>query len=93
MELNDIRREIDKIDTELVELFCARMALSAQMADYKKANGLPISVPTREEAILRQVGEQAGAELGDYARGLYEQIFALSRAYQEKRWEDTGVME
>lgn len=93
MELSEIREEIDRIDGELVRLFCARMQLSAQVADCKKASGLPIYVPTREGAILRAVGEQAGAELAEYVRKLYTVVFELSRCYQEERWKDSGVIE
>ena len=46
MDLSEIRQNIDKIDEELVRLFCERMALSAQVADYKKANNMPIYVET-----------------------------------------------
>ena len=45
MNLNEIRSEIDKIDDELVRLFCQRMHVAAQVADYKKANNLPIFQP------------------------------------------------
>ncbi len=45
MDLNEIRSEIDKIDDELVRLFCQRMHVAAQVADYKKANNLPIFQP------------------------------------------------
>ena len=45
MDLSEIRQQIDEIDQELVGLFCRRMGLSAQVADYKKANNLPIFVP------------------------------------------------
>ena len=85
MELSDIRKEIDGIDTQLVNLFCQRMALSAQVADYKKSNGLPIYVPARERAILQQVAEQAGPDMANYTRVLYSMLFELSRSYQSKR--------
>lgn len=91
MDLPAIREEIDKIDADLVRLFCARMGLAAQVADYKKAHGLPIFVPAREDAILRLVEERSGAELGEYTRALYGMIFELSRKYQEERWNDSGV--
>ena len=45
MELNELRGQIDQIDDQLVKLFVERMNLSAQVADYKKANHLPIYVP------------------------------------------------
>ena len=37
MELNEIRKEIDAIDAELVELYKKRMTLAANVAEYKKA--------------------------------------------------------
>lgn len=85
MDIGEIRGNIDKIDQQLVDLFCQRMALSAEVADYKKANGLPIYVPARERAILQNVAEQSGEEFGNYTRTLYSMIFELSRSYQCKR--------
>lgn len=85
MDIGEIRENIDKIDQQLVDLFCQRMTLSAEVADYKKANGLPIYVPARERAILQNVAEQSGEEFGNYTRTLYSMIFELSRSYQSKR--------
>ena len=85
MDLTEIRQEIDGIDQELVRLFCARMNLSAQVADYKKANNLPIFVPARERAILQKVAQMAGPEMENYTRALYSMLFELSRSYQSKR--------
>ena len=85
MDITELRSEIDKIDDELLRLFCARMELSAQVADYKRERGLPIYVPAREREILQNVAQKAGTELSDYARSLYSAIFELSRGYQAKR--------
>ena len=85
MDLSQLRGEIDAIDEELVRLFCARMDIAAQVADYKKANNLPIHHPGRERAILQCVAEKAGPEMENYARGLYATMFELSRSYQSKR--------
>ncbi len=85
MDLNELRQEIDKIDDELVRLFVARMGISAQVADYKRANNLPIFHPGRERAILQKVAEKAGPEMGNYTRVLYSMLFELSRSYQSKR--------
>ena len=85
MDLTEIRQEIDGIDRELVRLFCARMNLSAQVADYKKANNLPIFVPARERAILQRVAELADPDMENYTRVLYSMLFELSRSYQSKR--------
>ena len=85
MDLSEIRSQIDGIDRELVDLFCRRMALSAQVADYKKENNLPVYVPARERAILQQVAQQAGEDFEKDARILYSMIFELSRGYQNRR--------
>lgn len=84
MELNELRNQIDSIDNELVRLFVERMNLSAQIADYKRQNNLPIYVPTREREKLQDVAKQAGSEMDNYTRVLYSMIFELSRSYQSK---------
>ena len=85
MELKDLREQIDAIDDELVKLFVKRMNISAQVADYKKANKMPIYVPAREREILQDVAEKAGPEMANYTRVLYSMMFELSHSYQSKR--------
>ena len=82
MDIQDLRKEIDGIDSQLVALFVKRMGISAQVAAYKRENGLPIHVPSREQEILETVAAEAGSELSEYAKTLYQTIFALSRSYQ-----------
>lgn len=89
MELSEIRKRIDEVDSKLVDLFVERMALSAQVADYKKENNLPIYVPSREREKLQAVANQAGADMDNYTRVLYSMIFELSRSYQNKRNNET----
>ena len=55
MELNDLRKEIDAIDAELVKLFTQRMEVSSKIAGYKKEKSLPIFVPAREREKLADV--------------------------------------
>ncbi len=85
MDLNEIRNEIDKVDQQLVTLFLERMNLSAQVADYKKENNLPIHVPSRERQKLQEIAAQSGDDMENYSRVLYSMIFELSRSYQSKR--------
>lgn len=84
MELTDIRKKIDQIDSQLVDLFVQRMQLSGQVAKYKTAHNLPIYVPTREREILQEVAEKAGPGMDNYTRVLYSMLFELSRSYQSK---------
>ena len=85
MELTELRTEIDKIDDELVRLFCQRMDVAAQIADYKKENNLPILVPAREREKMKDVAAKAGPEMDNYTRVLYSMLFELSRSYQSQR--------
>lgn len=85
MDLNELRLEIDKIDDELVRLFCQRMEVSARIADYKKEHDLPIFVPAREAAKLQDVTQKAGQDMEVYTKVLYSMLFELSRGYQSQR--------
>ena len=84
MEINELRSQIDNIDDELVKLFCRRMEVSEQIAEYKRQNNLPILVPAREREKLQDVSSKAGTEMANYTRVLYSMIFELSRSYQSK---------
>lgn len=89
MDLTHLRNQIDEIDKELVDLFVRRMEIAAQVAEYKRVNNLPIKVPAREQEILQKISEIAGVEMEAYVRGLYTEIFELSRAYQNMKNSNT----
>ena len=82
MDLNALRTELDGIDDQLNALFLKRMNLCAQVAAYKKEQGLPILNTGREREILSRISAQAGDELDGYARILFSTLFDLSRTYQ-----------
>ena len=89
MDLNELRSRIDRVDDDIVRLFGERMEIAAQIADYKKAQNLPILMPAREREKLLDVAKKAGPEMADYTRVLYSMLFELSRSYQSKR---SGVL-
>ena len=84
MDLKELRSQIDEIDDQLVKLFCQRMDIAAQVAQYKKEQGLPILMPAREREKLQDVSQKAGPEMAGYTRTLYTMLFELSRSYQSK---------
>ncbi len=85
MELNELRNEINQIDDEILKLFLRRMDIAEQVADYKRANNLPIYQPQREREILKKAADQAGPEMGGYARVLFSMLMELSKSSQNKR--------
>jgi chorismate mutase/prephenate dehydratase len=84
MDLNELRGQIDGIDDELVQLFCRRMEVAEQIAEYKRQNDLPILAPAREREKLRDISQKAGSDMANYTRVLYSMIFELSRSHQSK---------
>ena len=83
MELTELRERIDRIDADLVRLFTERMALSGQVAEYKKEHSLPALDASRERQKLAAVRAAAGEQFAQPASVLYGTIFDLSRAYQD----------
>jgi len=83
MELDELRDKIDSIDTKLVHLFEARMETVAQIAAYKKAEGVPMRDLARETEILKAATDKVDPILAPYTHKLFETLLALSRSYQE----------
>jgi len=84
MDLKELREQIDEIDEQIVKLFCDRMAISSSVARYKAENSLPVLDASRERAKLAEVSRLAGEDMEGYVRTLYNTVFDLSRAEQEK---------
>ena len=57
--LKDIRKEIDSLDQELIEIFAKRLALVKKVGEIKHQQGLPIYVPEREADMLEARREEA----------------------------------
>ena len=91
-DINDIRKEIDEIDKELVDLYIRRMNCSARVAEYKREHGMPVLDASRERALLNKISELSGSELEGYTRTLYSTILDLSRSYQHARLGETSAL-
>lgn len=83
MEIKDLRNKIDTLDREIVKLLVERMGVSAEVAAYKIANGMPVLDKTREEALLKKISTISG-DMSEYTHEIYLEILKQSRAYQEK---------
>ena len=51
-DLNEVREKINTIDEKMTKLFVERMNLCKDVAEYKKANSMPILDSNREEAVI-----------------------------------------
>ena len=84
MTIDELRKEIDRIDSEIVRLYGERMTAAERIGEYKKERGMPVTDPARERELLRRVGELAGPENADDVRELFAFLMAKSRARQER---------
>ena len=91
--LEQSREAIDRIDRELVKLFCERMGVSADVAEYKRSVGKAVTDAARERALLCKISELAGPEMEEYARTLYASILSISKAYQHERLNTSSRLE
>ena len=82
MKLEDIRKDIDAVDKELVPLLKKRMECSLKVAEIKAKEGLPIYHPQRETQILENVAQEGG-EFGSYIASVYREIMGVSREAQQ----------
>lgn len=91
LDLNEIRNNIDKIDSQLVELFEERMKLTTEVAEYKIETGKKVLDPAREKAKLESVKKLVKNPDNVHAiDDLFSQIMANSRKNQYmllERWD------
>ncbi len=84
-DLTELRAELDGIDRELTALFCRRMAVAEEVADWKRARGLPVLDAAREEQVLASRAALAPEAQREAVRALFTELMRLSRAHQARR--------
>lgn len=81
--LEQARQEIDAVDAQLAALFERRMRAVVQVAQYKKAHGLPIHDPAREEQVLQKAADRIeDPALRPYYLDHVRNRMALARQYE-----------
>jgi len=86
--LEDWRRRIDGLDQVILALLNERSEAANHIGSIKKASGLPIYVPRREEQVLKQVMEGNTGPLPDTAvRRLFERIIDETRSLERHNYQ------
>lgn len=80
--LKDLREELRAIDSQILQLFARRMAVAAQVAEYKILTGSPVRVPKQEAAVLARARSSMPPGLEDYGAALVRTLLRLSRERQ-----------
>ena len=85
MNLDELRKEIDAVDAEIVKLFEKRMEISERIAAYKQQAGIPVRDEAREKEKILKVQNLTHTEFNKkHIEELYTALMSLSRKLQEE---------
>lgn len=79
-DLSDLRRQIDEIDEQILEIMAKRMRVSCEIAQYKKENDVQVLQAGRYDEILTK-RSQDGVSMGmseEFVKEVFEAIHAES---------------
>ncbi len=87
MSLDDVRKEIDVVDSELLAALNRRADLVHRVGEIKRESGTEFYAPQREESILRNLAarnRELGGLLNEHAlRAIYREIMSASLALEK----------
>jgi chorismate mutase len=80
MTIDEIRAEIDRLDSELLRIFNQRADFALKIGEIKKGRGLPVYDPAREKLIFQRMKAENPGPLDDEAIvRLFERVIDESR--------------
>ena len=80
MTIDEIRENIDRLDSELLRIFNERASLALKIGEIKKGLGLPVYDPAREKRIFVRMTNENPGPLDDQAIvRLFERVVDESR--------------
>lgn len=82
MTIEELRAQIDRIDSEMIRLYGERLETARLIGQYKQEHHLPVTDPGREREVLNRAGEKAGEENENGVRALFGFLMAQSRVRQ-----------
>jgi chorismate mutase len=86
LDIDHIRKEIDRLDNELLRIFNERAALALQIGEIKKQKDLPVYDPDREKRIFDRMQAANPGPLEDNAIvRLFERVIDESRRLERLR--------
>lgn len=84
--ISENRVKIDEIDKKIIELLNQRADLSLTIRDIKKASGVEIYDPAREEEIIDALCKKNNGPLNDEnVRDLFKNILEIMRGIPDKK--------
>ena len=86
MTIDDYRKEINRLDSELLRIFNQRAELALKIGEIKKELGIPVYDPEREKRIFEEMtGANPGPLEDDAITRLFERVIDESRRLERIR--------
>lgn len=82
MDLHEIRRDIDRIDNQIKQLFLQRMEVSGRVAEAKMKTGDSILKPEREKQVIERLTGDVPENLRTEYTAFLKKLMMVSRKYQ-----------
>jgi chorismate mutase/prephenate dehydratase len=84
MELDDLRKKVDELDVQIVQLINRRAELACQIGSLKERHGESVYMPAREEEVYRRISDLNKGPLPDSClRAVYREIMSGCLALQK----------
>lgn len=83
-ELNLLRKKIDKVDEQLIQLLKERIEISKKIGEIKKKNNIAIYDKNRENEIISKFIDCENEANKKYIENFLKNIFAISKEVQNK---------
>lgn len=81
--IEELRKEIETIDMEMITLFEKRMSVSSKIAAYKRENNMPVLDKEREKALIaKNVSNLSNKEFEEYYTEFFTGMLDVSKKYQ-----------
>lgn len=84
MSLEEIRKRIDAIDTEIIQLLNERARAAMEVGKIKDQSNAHVYAPAREKQIFDRIaGENTGPLSADALKSIYKEIISASRSLEK----------
>ncbi len=93
MNLDEIRKQIDKVDEKLLNVYKERKELVKKVAEYKIANSLPVLNQNREKEVCQKLVKKFGEDMKQDIFSLYPVIMNVSKLQQSRQMRSMTIEE
>jgi monofunctional chorismate mutase len=82
--LPKLRKQIDRLDDQIVDLLNRRLYCAKKIGSIKAANGHKVYDRSREKEVLERIARKKGVLTSSQLKSIYQAVLRASRAHQRR---------